>query len=38
MSGIVAGGGMPEGSGVMRWVRWLWRMAFPGRPGPGGRV
>ena len=37
MSGIVAGGGMPEGSGVMRWVKWLWRMLW--RPQhPGGRL
>ena len=37
MSGIVAGGGMPEGSGLMRWVKWLWRMLVPSRR-PGSRL
>lgn len=31
MSGIVAGGGMPEGKGWLRWLKWAWRMIFPGR-------
>jgi hypothetical protein len=34
MSGIVAGGGMPEGKGIMRWIRWACRMVLPfGRTG-----
>ncbi len=37
MSGIVAGGGMPEGSGWKGWAKWLWRMLVPARR-PGGRL
>jgi hypothetical protein len=31
MSGIVAGGGMPEGKGILRWLKWAWRMVVPSR-------
>ena len=35
MNGIIAGGGLPEGRGLRKWLRWALRVIFPGR---GGRV
>jgi len=33
MSGIIHGGGMPEGKGWRLWLRMLLRAAFPWRGG-----
>jgi hypothetical protein len=33
MSGIIAGGGLPEGKGWRRWLAMLLQTLFPGRRG-----
>jgi hypothetical protein len=33
VSGIIAGGGLPEGKGWRRWLAMLRQMLFPGRGG-----
>lgn len=35
MSGIISGGGVPEGKGWRLWLKMLLRAVFPGRGGPG---
>ncbi len=37
MTGIIAGGGLPEGTGWRRWLKMLLRALFPNSK-PGGRV
>jgi hypothetical protein len=33
VSGIIAGGGLPEGKGWRRWLKMMLRAVFPGRGG-----
>jgi hypothetical protein len=33
VNGIIAGGGLPEGSGWRKWLRWVLRVILPGRGG-----